>query len=424
MRSIPLTYHPADWLVFLAEPALRSLAVACIAALVVAVLRGKRVAVRLRIWTAVLYVALAMPLLGALLPGMKVPIPATLWPIFITTPSSTPAAPAPAVTKTGSSALNLLTDTSAAASVSIAAHPVAMGEGPANSESSSRADKTYPEASPKANAAASTRGLSWSAIALAVYLLGMIALLTRLVLGIRGSRRLANAAEDISPRYSPRKDEPEDCRASAALDFLSCRSHAVGFKHPPRLKESGALSVPATVGVRRPVILLPAGWRTWTQDKLEAVLAHEISHVTRRDALTQSLSLLHRAIFWFSPLAWWLDRQLTELAEQASDEAALAGGVDRTLYAETLLGFFAQVKSTHGRIHWQALSMASGAGTGRAERRVDRILAWKGVAAIKKPVALGFIVLAVPVIVLAASLRPFVSYREIDTKPEPKAEAP
>jgi len=426
MMSIPLTYHPADLLVFLAEPALRSLAVASIAALVVALLRGKRAAMRLSIWTGVLYVALAMPLLGALLPGMKVPVPASVWPTAGTTPSATSAAPSPAVTNTGSSTLNLERKNAPAESgtVSVTADQSALKEGIANSKTVSHVAARYPEPAPKASAATSAISLSWSAIALAVYLLGVIVLLTRLVIGIRGSRKLANAAEDISPRYFPRKDEPEDRRTSAALDFLSSRSHAVRLQHPPRLKESGALSVPATVGVRRPVILLPAGWRTWTQDKLEGVLAHEISHVARRDALTQLLSLLHRAIFWFSPLPWWLDRQLTELAEQASDEAALAGGADRTLYAETLLGFFAQMKSTHGRIRWQALSMASGAGTGRAERRVDRILAWKGVAAIKKPIALAFIVLAVPIIVLAASLRPFVSYGEIDTKPEPKAEAP
>lgn len=418
MMSIPLTYHPADLLVFLAEPALRSLALGCIAALVVAMLRKKRAAVRLRIWTALLYVALAMPLLGVFLPGMNVPVPAGVWPRarMATAPVSSKA-PAPAVTKTVSPTLNLERNNAPAGSVSIAAHEIALGDGIANSESSSHADKTYTET--KASTAASALTLSWSALALAVYLLGLIVLLARLVLGIRGSRKLANAAEDISPRYFPRKDEPEDCRTSAALDFLSSRSHAVGPKHPPRLKESAALAVPATVGVRRPVILLPAGWRTWRQDKLEAVLAHELSHVARRDALTQLLSLLYRAIFWFSPLSWWLDRQLSELAEQASDEAALAGGADSTLYAETLLGFFAEMRSAPRRIHWQALSMASGAGAGRAERRVDRILAWRGVTAMKKPVAMAFIVLSVPVIVLAASLRPFVSNAPMEAKSEP-----
>jgi len=423
MMSIPLTYHPADLLVFLAEPALRSLALGCIAALVVAMLRKKRAAVQLRIWTGLLYVALAMPLLGVFLPGMNVPVPAGVWPkARIATPPVASEAPAPAVTKPQSSTLNLERNNAPAGSVSIAAQ-ISPGNGIANPESSSHVAKTYAETSGK-DTAASTPSLSWSALALAIYLLGLIILLTRLALGIRGSRKLANAAEDISPRYFPRKDEPEDCRTSAALDFLSFRSHAVGLRHLPRLKESAALSEPATVGVRRPVILLPGGWRSWAQDKLEAVLAHELSHVARRDALTQLLSLLHRAIFWFSPLSWWLDRQLTELAEQASDEAALAGGADSTLYAETLLGFFAEMKSAPRRIHWQALSMASGAGAGRAERRVDRILAWRGVTAMKKPVAMAFIVLSIPVIVLAASLRPFISNAQMEAKSELNALSP
>ena len=60
----------------------------------------------------------------------------------------------------------------------------------------------------------------------------------------------------------------------------------------------------------------------------------------RHDALTHCIALLHRAIFWFSPLSWWLPAHIAELAEQASDEAALSGGADRNHYARTLFGFF------------------------------------------------------------------------------------
>ncbi|MGE5325044.1 MAG: M56 family metallopeptidase, partial [Actinomycetota bacterium] len=144
------------------------------------------------------------------------------------------------------------------------------------------------------------------------------------------------------------------------------------------------------------------------------VLSHEISHVARHDALTQLLSLLHRAVFWFSPLGWWLHRQLTDLAEQASDEAALAGGADRTLYAETLLGFFARLESMPGRVRWQVLSMANGDGPASAERRVDRILSWKGVTAMKKRLVIALIALAAPIIFLAASLHPLVSYAQAE----------
>ncbi len=120
---------------------------------------------------------------------------------------------------------------------------------------------------------------------------------------------------------------------------LASRARALGLALVPPAAESEMISVPVTLGVLRPAILLPSGWREWDDTKLDAVIAHEMSHVARRDTLTQRLSLLHCAIFWFSPLAWWLNRHLADLAEQASDEAALSCGTDRKAYARTLLGF-------------------------------------------------------------------------------------
>ena len=172
------------------------------------------------------------------------------------------------------------------------------------------------------------------------------------------------------------------------------------------------------VSVRKPTILLTTGWRTWDPDELDAVLAHEVSHVARRDALTQRLALIHRAIFWFSPLAWWLERHLADLAEQASDEAALAGGMDRTRYAEALLGFFAELEASQKRVWWQGVSMAK---TGQAEKRVDRILAWRGAMSNKLTKSLAIIVVAVaaPVVALTAAVRP-AAY-DIQTPPAPAA---
>jgi hypothetical protein len=64
----------------------------------------------------------------------------------------------------------------------------------------------------------------------------------------------------------------------------------------PRAVESEFISVPVTMGALRSVILLPADWREWDDAKLDAVVAHEVSHVARRDAFTQRLALLHRTI--------------------------------------------------------------------------------------------------------------------------------
>ena len=161
------------------------------------------------------------------------------------------------------------------------------------------------------------------------------------------------------------------------------------------------------MGVLRSTILLPADWREWDDAKLNAVLAHEVSHVARHDALTQRLSLLHRALFWFSPLAWWLDRHLADLAEQASDEAALSCGADRKDYARTLLGFFEALQAAPGRVWWQGVAMAK---PGQAEQRVERILSWKGSVIMdrktNKSIATAVLSLALPVLYLAASAHP------------------
>ena len=53
----------------------------------------------------------------------------------------------------------------------------------------------------------------------------------------------------------------------------------------------------------------------------------------------QLLSAIHRALLWYSPLSWFLHRRIVRVAEEASDDAAVAASGDRALYAEVLLDF-------------------------------------------------------------------------------------
>lgn len=59
--------------------------------------------------------------------------------------------------------------------------------------------------------------------------------------------------------------------------------------------------------------------------------------MTRRDPLVQWLALLNRAVFWFHPLAWWLERHLGSLAEEACDDSVLAHGHSPADYSQQLL---------------------------------------------------------------------------------------
>jgi beta-lactamase regulating signal transducer with metallopeptidase domain len=101
---------------------------------------------------------------------------------------------------------------------------------------------------------------------------------------------------------------------------------------------SSALMEPGVFGVRHPVLLLPEGIvDRLTPAQLNAVLAHEMCHVRRRDNLTAAIHMAVEAIFWFYPLAWWIRARLIEERERACDEAVLQFGSDAEVYAEGIL---------------------------------------------------------------------------------------
>jgi TonB family protein len=131
--------------------------------------------------------------------------------------------------------------------------------------------------------------------------------------------------------------------------------------------ESSQISVPITIGDK---IILPGEWHTWHPEKLEAVLVHERTHVRRADWAIAAMAAVNRCVFWFHPLAWWLEARLRTLAEEACDDASLAQ-VSRESYAQALIDMAAAVRGTKQRVAWEAMAMAKGA---EVRMRIERIL--------------------------------------------------
>src|SRR5438045_249997 len=101
---------------------------------------------------------------------------------------------------------------------------------------------------------------------------------------------------------------------------------------------SRAALEPGIFGISSPVLLWPEGISGRLEDAhLEAILAHELWHVRRRDNLAAAVHMVVEAIFWFHPLVWWLGAQLVEERERACDEAVLELGSERHVYAESIL---------------------------------------------------------------------------------------
>ena len=110
-----------------------------------------------------------------------------------------------------------------------------------------------------------------------------------------------------------------------------------GLGRSPELRISAAFPVAITWGTWRPVVMLPAGARDWSDARIELVLRHELAHVARRDCLARLLGQVACSLYWPNPLVWLVARHLRLAQEQACDDRVLAAGAEAPAYAAELL---------------------------------------------------------------------------------------
>ena len=102
---------------------------------------------------------------------------------------------------------------------------------------------------------------------------------------------------------------------------------------------SDELEGPATVGMRRPVILVPRSMLQMPAAVQRAILCHELIHVKRRDWLHTIVEELWCAVLWFHPAARVIASRLSLARETVVDELTIRITRDRRAYAEALLAF-------------------------------------------------------------------------------------
>ena len=100
-----------------------------------------------------------------------------------------------------------------------------------------------------------------------------------------------------------------------------------------RFFQAEGLGTPMTMGLLRPVVVLPA-----EADQPLAV-RHELIHIRRRDVAWKGFLLLACAVHWFNPLVWLMSRRADRDMEAGCDELVVAGAgaAERRAYGELLL---------------------------------------------------------------------------------------
>jgi len=164
-------------------------------------------------------------------------------------------------------------------------------------------------------------------------------------------------------RIASRGRAVEEGPSRALLDTLAATSSVL---RRVRLIETDAFLVPATWGVLRPVVALPAAARSWPSPRLEAALRHELAHVRRRDVLTQRAADVCCALFWFHPAVWFAARRMRREAERACDNTVLASGGPGIDYAEWILDLAKSI--SRGRTGEAPTAVAMSEGEGLEDR--------------------------------------------------------
>jgi beta-lactamase regulating signal transducer with metallopeptidase domain len=212
-------------------------------------------------------------------------------------------------------------------------------------------------ASPTDRAHSDAQQLHWPAVVAIAYFVISGFLASRIVI-----------ASMLLRRILPKMEAVDDARL---LEKLNHHCSVLGLSTFPQVRTTHSLSVPVTVGWRVPAILLPTDWESWSSEKLDAVLAHELSHIQRGDYLFRVLAALNKAFYWFHPLSWWLETRMVQLSEQISDDAVLAAGIARReSYAEILRAFAGTLARSHSRFRLGIPMSVPTSGS----RRIDRIL--------------------------------------------------
>ena len=306
------------WL--LLEAALRSLLLGAIVGLGLKLARVRDPRAHMTAWTGVLIASLAMPLMMH-------------W-LVVTVPSSAPPLQLVEMIEAAPNAL-----------LGPVAETLDLAAPPARPETTTSVsnNKPFGTASVPGQQPPRAARFDWFTVATSLYVAVTTVFLLRLCLGLVLTWRLARAAAPIGADWSG---------AACGND---------------RVRVSDIVGMPVTFGS---TILLPRECAEWDHTKCQAVLTHERAHIAHGDFYILLLAMLNRALFWFSPFAWWQVKRLAELAEMISDDAAIEVLADRPSYADILIEFAGDAPRAPA-----GLAMAR-ANTVRP--RVERILAAKG----------------------------------------------
>lgn len=202
--------------------------------------------------------------------------------------------------------------------------------------------------------------ISFFSLILSVWLVGICLFLFKLLIGIVSTKQITKQTNKF--------DNP------ALNNLFSTLLIELNLNNNISLLRSGKTMMPIVCGIIRPAVILPAIAEMWTDERCRVVLLHELTHISRRDCLTQFFGQLACAIYWFNPLVWFATRQLRIEREHACDEFVLSIGTKPSDYACHLLAIARSANIKNSGFEWAPNANIAMAHQSQLEERLLEIL--------------------------------------------------
>ncbi|MCB6583972.1 M56 family metallopeptidase [Streptococcus gordonii] len=175
--------------------------------------------------------------------------------------------------------------------------------------------------------------LPWFEILIAIWLLGFVFSIARYAYSYILFRKM------LKRWGTPVEDEE-------ALAQLQKIQEEMGIKNKVRLLHYPMSQSPMLIGFRDILIVLPES--DYTEEELQLVFRHELTHYKHYDVLINLLAILVKSLHWFNPIVRLACRETQEVGEMYCDYDVL-NDQDmhyRTFYGETILTMIDRSKKT------------------------------------------------------------------------------
>lgn len=163
----------------------------------------------------------------------------------------------------------------------------------------------------------------WLQAAVAIWIAGTLFALTRTAARLYQSVHAVRNAKSIN-----------DEMLGSTVAQLAART---GLPRTPELRQSALIKTAAVCGGRNKVILLSECWPTWSMERREQILTHELCHIRNHDIPATVFAQVARALLWWNPAVHFTVRGMTLQQEYVCDEQVVRAGASPESYAETLL---------------------------------------------------------------------------------------